>query len=169
MHDTLFLYRHHSLASSPSPGSDTEAAQSAGAILLLFATYHACAFMQIVCLEIEPYLKDFVTPFFEKGNQAHKLDIRVGDAAESIAQLSKEGQTYDIAFLDANKTGYLSVYNLIMDNNMLTPSGFIVVDNALMKVCDHTTPVHTGMCDGGRSLHGQKRRLCAGPCVCSPR
>lgn len=87
-----------------------------------------------MCLEIEPYLKDFVTPFFERGNQGHKLDIRIGDAAESIQQLSKEGQTYDIAFLDANKTGYLKYYNLIMDNNMLTPCGFIVVDNALMKV-----------------------------------
>lgn len=87
-----------------------------------------------MCLEIEPYLKEFVTPFFEKAKQEHKLDIRVGDAAESIQQLSKEGQTYDIAFLDADKTGYLKYYNMIMDNNMLTPSGFIVVDNALMKV-----------------------------------
>lgn len=90
--------------------------------------------VQIVCLELEPYLKDFVTPFFEKAGEAHKLDIRLGDATDSIKALSAEGQTFDVVFLDANKTGYLTYYNLVMDNQMLTPSGFIVVDNALMKV-----------------------------------
>lgn len=73
-------------------------------------------------------------PYFEKAGQQHKLDVRVGDATESIKQLSAEGQAFDIVFLDANKTGYLDYYNLVMDNCMLTPSGFLVVDNALMKV-----------------------------------
>lgn len=74
-------------------------------------------------------------PFFEKAKQDHKLDIRIGDAVASMQQLADEGCTFDIVFLDANKTGYLTYYNLVMDHNMLTPTGFIVVDNALMKVC----------------------------------
>eukprot|EP00892_Ulva_mutabilis_P009624 jgi/Ulvmu1/7033/UM033_0092.1 len=88
---------------------------------------------KIVCLELEPYLESFVRPFFEKADQDHKLDIRIGDAVASMQQLADEGRTFDIVFLDANKTGYLSYYNLVMDNNMLTATGFIVVDNALMK------------------------------------
>ena len=90
--------------------------------------------MQVVCLELEQYLKDFAAPYFEKAGMAHKLDVRVGDAVASMKQLSSEGKTFDIIFLDANKTGYIDYYNLAMDNCMLTPSGFIVVDNALMKV-----------------------------------
>jgi caffeoyl-CoA O-methyltransferase len=93
--------------------------------------------LQIVCLELEPYLKDFAAPFFEKAGQQHKLEVRIGDAIESIKQLSAEGHTFDIVFLDANKTGYLDYYNLVMDNCMVTPAGFVVVDNTLMKVRIH--------------------------------
>lgn len=88
-----------------------------------------------MCLELEPYLDEFVRPFFEKANQDHKLDIRIGDAVASMEQLADEGQKFDVVFLDANKTGYLTYYNIAMDRDMLTPSGFLVVDNALMKVC----------------------------------
>lgn len=91
--------------------------------------------LQIVCLELEPYLDEFVRPFFGKASQDHKLDIRIGDALGSMEELAAEGRTFDVVFLDANKTGYLSYYNLVMDRNMLSPFGFIVVDNALMKVC----------------------------------
>ena len=90
--------------------------------------------VQIVCLEIEAYLKDFAAPFFKDAGQAHKLDVRVGDALESIEQLSAEGQTFDVVFLDAKKTQYQEYYDMVMDSCMLTPAGFLVVDNALMKV-----------------------------------
>lgn len=90
--------------------------------------------LQIVCLELEEYLKQFVTPFFEKAGQDHKVDIRIGDAVCSMEKLAEENWKFDVVFLDANKTGYLTYYNLIMDNNLLSPTGFIVVDNALMKV-----------------------------------
>lgn len=93
------------------------------------------AVLQIVCLELEPYLEDFVRTYFKEAKQEHKLDIRIGDAVESMQQLADEGCTFDVVFLDANKTGYLAYYNLIMDSHLLAPTGFIVVDNALMKVC----------------------------------
>jgi len=102
--------------------------------------------VQIVCLEIEPYLEEFVRPFFVKAEQGHKLDIRIGDAVASMKQLADEGHTFDVIFLDANKTGYMAYYNLVMENKMLAPSGFIVVDNALMKVCAASEPVCAVLC-----------------------
>jgi caffeoyl-CoA O-methyltransferase len=37
-------------------------------------------------------------------------------------------------FLDANKDGYQSYYNTILDKHLLAPGGLLVVDNTLMKV-----------------------------------
>lgn len=96
-----------------------------------------------MCLELEPYLDEFVRPFFEKAGQDHKLDIRIGDAVTSMEKLAEEGRKFDVVFLDANKTGYLTYYNLAMDRDMLTPTGFLVVDNALMKV--RTAPDSPGL------------------------
>lgn len=42
--------------------------------------------------------------------------------------------SFDLIFLDANKDGYQSYYNTIMDQQLLAPSGLLVVDNTLMKV-----------------------------------
>lgn len=42
--------------------------------------------------------------------------------------------SFDLIFLDANKDGYQSYYNTIMDRQLLAPGGLLVVDNTLMKV-----------------------------------
>ena len=57
----------------------------------------------------------------------------MGSATDSIKQLAARGQRFDIAFLDADKTGYLGYYKQLMDDQLIVPGGIIVVDNALMK------------------------------------
>jgi hypothetical protein len=43
---------------------------------------------------------------------------------------------FDLIFLDANKDGYLSYYQAILDLHLLLPGGLLLVDNSLMKVWD---------------------------------
>ena len=62
------------------------------------------------------------------------LPLQVGPANEGISKLAAKGVRFDIAFLDADKTGYLGYYKQLMDSNLIVPGGIIVVDNALMKV-----------------------------------
>ena len=62
------------------------------------------------------------------------LPLQVGPANEGISKLAGRGVRFDIAFLDADKTGYLGYYKQLMDSNLIVPGGIIVVDNALMKV-----------------------------------
>ena len=62
------------------------------------------------------------------------LPLQVGPANEGISELAAKGVRFDIAFLDADKTGYLGYYKQLMDSNLIVPGGIIVVDNALMKV-----------------------------------
>lgn len=91
--------------------------------------------VQVYSLEIEPYMLELAQPKFEAAGVADQIEVLVGSATDSIEKLLKRGVCFDIAFLDADKTGYLGYYKQLMDNQLINPGGIIVVDNALMKVC----------------------------------
>lgn len=89
---------------------------------------------QVYCLEIEPYMLELAQPKFEAAGVSDRIEVLVGSASDSIDKLRTRGQRFDIAFLDADKSGYLGYYSQLMDNQLINPGGIIVVDNALMKV-----------------------------------
>jgi hypothetical protein len=55
-------------------------------------------------------------------------------SALTCVLLSCPSLSFDLVFLDANKDGYQSYYNTILDKHLLAPGGLLVVDNTLMKV-----------------------------------
>ena len=77
---------------------------------------------------------ELAQPKFEAAGVADQIEVLVGSATDSIEKLLKRAVCFDIAFLDADKTGYLGYYKQLMDNQLINPGGIIVVDNALMKV-----------------------------------
>ena len=50
-----------------------------------------------------------------------------------MQQLLDQGKSFDLAFIDADKGGYIDYLNLLVDTELLTPGGFICVDNTLMQ------------------------------------
>jgi len=64
--------------------------------------------------------------YFEKSPHANKMHVHIGDAKEIIPTLSA---SWDLVFIDADKTGYIEYYNLVLP--MLKPNGLIIVDNVL--------------------------------------
>lgn len=77
---------------------------------------------------------DFVTtakPFWERSGHAHKIDLRMAPAAESMQAMldAGEGNTIDLVFIDADKLGYPQYYELAVQ--LLKPGGIIAVDNTL--------------------------------------
>lgn len=78
---------------------------------------------------------ELAKPKFEAAGVADQIEVLVGSATDSIEKLIKRAVRFDIAFLDADKTGYLGYYKQLMGNQLIHPGGIIVVDNALMKVC----------------------------------
>ena len=64
--------------------------------------------------------------FFERSGYKNQLKLHTGNAREIIPTLS---ETWDIAFIDADKTGYIDYYGLILPQ--LRCNGLIIADNVL--------------------------------------
>ncbi|XP_060072826.1 O-methyltransferase MdmC-like [Ylistrum balloti] len=86
---------------------------------------------KVITCEIEEYVADVARKLIDQSQHGKKIDIMIGPATESLQQLAKERHQFDIIFIDANKEGYTDYYKIIMDHDMLTSEGTILIDNAL--------------------------------------
>lgn len=64
--------------------------------------------------------------FFNRSFNKEKLKLHIGEAGEIIDELE---ETWDLVFIDADKTGYLDYFNRIFPK--LRQNGFILADNVL--------------------------------------
>ena len=62
--------------------------------------------------------------FFHKSAYADKIKLHIGNAKEIIDSLE---ETFDLVFIDADKTGYIEYFNLVLPK--LRKNGFIFADN----------------------------------------
>ena len=67
--------------------------------------------------------------FFKKAKQEKKIMTILGPALESISNLKKKEQKYDLVFIDADKENYKNYYNQSLD--LIEKNGLIIVDNVL--------------------------------------
>lgn len=58
-------------------------------------------------LEIEEYMQSFSEAAFNESGVGERREVLLGSASDSIGKLAARGVRFDIAFLDADKTGYL--------------------------------------------------------------
>jgi caffeoyl-CoA O-methyltransferase len=66
--------------------------------------------------------------YWERAGLADRIRLVLAPAAQTLAALPAE-PSFEFAFLDADKTGYLGYYEQILPR--LRPNGLIVVDNVL--------------------------------------
>ena len=67
--------------------------------------------------------------FFKKAKQEKKISTILGSALESISNLKKKEQKFDLVFIDADKENYKNYYNQSLD--LIEKNGLIIVDNVL--------------------------------------
>tara|TARA_B100000131_G_scaffold317138_1_gene358553 strand:- start:50 stop:706 length:657 start_codon:yes stop_codon:yes gene_type:complete len=67
--------------------------------------------------------------FFKKAKQEKKIKTITGVALETISNLKKKKQKFDLIFIDADKENYKNYYNQTLD--LVKKNGLIIVDNVL--------------------------------------
>ncbi|KAK5934543.1 hypothetical protein CgunFtcFv8_014933 [Champsocephalus gunnari] len=87
----------------------------------------------LMACELEPYLKDFAQPIFNKSPHGRKITVKTGSAMDTLKELAAAGEQFDMVFIDADKDNYINYYNFILDNSLLRLRGVICVDNTLFK------------------------------------
>lgn len=72
-------------------------------------------------------------PFWREAGVAHKIDLRLAPAAETLQQLLDQqgANSFDLAFIDGDKANYPVYYDLCYE--LVRPGGVVVLDNVLWK------------------------------------
>ncbi len=81
---------------------------------------------KVVTIDRNPELEDFTLSYFEKANVSNKIDFRIGNAIDIIPTLI---ETFDLVFIDADKTNYSNYFDLVIDK--LPKGAYIITDNVL--------------------------------------
>jgi caffeoyl-CoA O-methyltransferase len=84
-------------------------------------------------IDINEELAPMVQRYLHKAGVAEKVKTLTGNALQIIPDLH---ETFDLVFIDADKTNYCNYYDLAIDK--LRPGGYIIADNVLWsgKVVD---------------------------------
>jgi caffeoyl-CoA O-methyltransferase len=84
---------------------------------------------QLITCENNPDHAEIARKYIDRSPIGHKIQIKMGDALDTIKELKEQEYTTDLIFLDADKIRYPLYYEHLID--LLNPGGLIIVDNAL--------------------------------------
>ena len=70
-------------------------------------------------------------PYWEEAGVSENIDLQISPAIETLKSKIEDGEsnTYDFAFIDADKINYSNYYELCLD--LIRPGGVIAIDNVL--------------------------------------
>jgi caffeoyl-CoA O-methyltransferase len=84
---------------------------------------------RLICCDVSEEWTSLAREYWRKAGLADRIELRLGPAADTLRALP-QGHVLDLAFIDADKTGYLSYWEEIVPR--LRPGGLILVDNTFL-------------------------------------
>ena len=86
---------------------------------------------RIVACDVNPQYTSVAEKFWVSAGVREKIDLRIGPARDTLSELISDGlaNTFDFAFIDADKVNYDHYYELCLE--LIRPGGLITVDNVL--------------------------------------
>lgn len=91
---------------------------------------------RLITIDQNEELEAFARTYWQQSPLGHKIDFRLGRAADIIPTL---GETFDLVFIDADKRNLSLYFDLLIDS--VRPGGVILADNVLWsgKVVEQVT------------------------------
>lgn len=88
---------------------------------------------KLVACDVSEEWTTIARRFWEEAGVADRIDLRLGPASETLDSLIHAGEagTYDFAFVDADKVGYLDYMDKCL--TLVRSGGVIVVDNMFLR------------------------------------
>ena len=84
---------------------------------------------RLLCCDVSTEWTDIARRYWQQAGVADRITLRIAPALETLRNLPVDGDQIDMAFIDADKPGYASYYEEILDR--MRPNGVILVDNTL--------------------------------------
>ncbi|MEM9564253.1 MAG: O-methyltransferase [Actinomycetota bacterium] len=85
---------------------------------------------RLLCLDVSEDWTSIARAAWQEAGLDDRIELRLGPAADSLAEISVE-PPFDLAFIDADKTGYETYLDLV--HPRLRTGGVVVVDNVLRR------------------------------------
>jgi caffeoyl-CoA O-methyltransferase len=82
----------------------------------------------LLCLDVSEEWTAIARRYWARAGLADRIELRLGDAHESLRALPAE-PTFDVAFVDADKTGYADYVDEL--HPRMTDNGVVLLDNTL--------------------------------------
>ena len=86
---------------------------------------------KLIACDIDSSNTEIAQHYWREAGVGNIIELRIGKATETLGQLIDEGGAggYDMAFIDADKTGYSEYYESLL--TLLRPRGLLIADNIL--------------------------------------
>ncbi len=84
---------------------------------------------RLLCCDVSDEFTAVARTYWDKAGLADRIELRLGPAADTLAALPST-ETFDLAFIDADKTGYRRYWDEIVPRTR--SGGIILVNNTLL-------------------------------------
>jgi caffeoyl-CoA O-methyltransferase len=84
---------------------------------------------KLLCCDVSEEWTSLARAYWQKAGVSDRIELRLGPALDTLCTLPA-GRWIDLAFIDADKTGYLSYWEELVPR--IRPGGMVLVDNTLL-------------------------------------
>ena len=83
---------------------------------------------KLLCCDVSEEWTSLAREYWKRADLDDRIELRLAPAAQTLRALPG-GTSFDLAFIDADKTGYVEYWDLIVP--MIRQNGLLIVDNTL--------------------------------------
>ncbi|XP_012942052.1 O-methyltransferase MdmC [Aplysia californica] len=96
---------------------------------------------ELVTLDFDKYLETFTGSLLRESPHAKKIQIFIGSLSDYMKDTVKAGKSFDLIFMDADRSYYPEYLKIIFEEGLLAPRGTVLMDNAFGYGCAYMPSV----------------------------